>query len=381
GQVWALAQGLAETATPKPPPAEWFKAIDDNSPLEVQGDTVFAAFVNRALKSRKDVAAADDIAGAVTYERLLTGALLMAERFKRVEAPNVGVLIPASVACDVVLFGLYLADKLPVILNWTTGPANLAHAARLTSLTHVVTSRAFIDRTAIAVEGVEYLHVEDARKSMGKVEQLLTLLKVRLMPGRVRRRVPAISPDKPAVVLFTSGSEKAPKAVPLTHVNIMSNQRSGLAVLGLTRRDSVLGFLPAFHSFGMNTTGLLPLETGLRVVRHPDPTDAGGLVRKIVAYKPTVIVATPTFLTYIFDRAKPGDLDSLKLILVGAEKCPDVLFDRSKELAPNATLLEGYGITECSPVVAANIPGAIRRGTIGRALPGVELMVLDLETD
>jgi long-chain-fatty-acid--[acyl-carrier-protein] ligase len=182
-------------------------------------------------------------------------------------------------------------------------------------------------------------------------------------------------------VLFTSGSEKAPKAVPLTHANIISNQRSGLAVLGLTRRDSVLGFLPAFHSFGMNTTGLLPLETGLRVVRHPDPTDAGGLVRKIAAYKPTVIVATPTFLAYIFDRAKPGDLGSLKLILVGAEKCPDVLFDRCKELAPNATLLEGYGITECAPVVSANIPGAIRRGTIGRALPGVDLMVLDLETD
>src|SRR5262245_31967549 len=160
GQVWALAQGMAETATPKPPPAEWFKPINDDAPLEVQGDTVVAAFVHRALKSRREVAAADDIAGAITYERLLTGALMMAERFKKIDAPNVGVLIPASVACDVVLFGLYLAGKLPVILNWTTGPANLAHAARLTKLTHVVTSRAFIDRTGVAVEAVEYLHVE-----------------------------------------------------------------------------------------------------------------------------------------------------------------------------------------------------------------------------
>src|SRR5207302_1362381 len=135
---------------------------------------------------------------------------------------------------------------------------NLAHAARLMSLTHVVTSKAFIDRTGVAVEGTEYLFLEDVRKNLGKVEQLLMLLGVRFRPGRVRRRVPKPAPDQPAVVLFTSGSEKAPKAVPLTHANLLSNQRSGLAVLGLTRQDSVLGFLPAFHSFGMTITGRKP---------------------------------------------------------------------------------------------------------------------------
>jgi long-chain-fatty-acid--[acyl-carrier-protein] ligase len=190
-----------------------------------------------------------------------------------------------------------------------------------------------------------------------------------------------VAPDQPAVVLFTSGSEKAPKAVPLTHANIISNQRGGLSVLGLTRQDSILGFLPMFHSFGMNVTGLLPLETGLRVVHHPDPTDAGGLARKIAAYKPTMLVGTPTFVSYILDRAKPGDLDSLRLIIVGAEKCPDAVFKRCAELAPNALLLEGYGITECSPVVSGNLPGAVRAGTVGKAFPGVELLVLDLDTD
>src|SRR5205085_6037306 len=100
-----------------------------------------------------------------------------------------------------------------------------------------------------------------------------------LMPGGVRRSAPKVAADQPAVVLFTSGSEKAPKAVPLTHTNLLSNQRSGLTILGLTRQDSVLGFLPTFHSFGMNFTGVFPLEAGARVVRHPDPTDAGGLAR------------------------------------------------------------------------------------------------------
>jgi long-chain-fatty-acid--[acyl-carrier-protein] ligase len=234
---------------------------------------------------------------------------------------------------------------------------------------------------AITVEGTEYIHLEDVRKSLGNFERLLTLLKVRFMSDSVRKMIPVATPDQPAVVLFTSGSEKAPKAVPLTHGNIISNQKGGLSVLGLTRKDSILGFLPAFHSFGMNVTGLLPLETGLRVVHHPDPTDAGGLVRKIAGYKPTILVGTPTFMSYILDRAKPGDLDSLRIIIVGAEKCPESVFKRCAELAPHAALLEGYGITECSPVVSANLPTATRAGTVGKPLPGVELLVLDLDTD
>jgi long-chain-fatty-acid--[acyl-carrier-protein] ligase len=381
GQIWALAQGLIEKGPPKPPPPPWFKPIAEDGPLYVKGDTVPAAIVERALSALKDVVAADDMAGAITYDRLLVGALLMAKRFKQLATPNVGLLLPASVACDVALLGLYLAGKLPVILNWTTGPANLAHAAKLMNLTHVVTSKGFIDRTAIVVEGTQYLFLEDTRKGVSKLEALWTLMTVRFMPNRVRKLIPPLRQDQPAVVLFTSGSEKAPKAVPLTHANLISNQRSGLSVLGLTRKDSVLGFLPAFHSFGINVTGLVPLETGMRVIHHPDPTDAGGLVRKIAAYKPTMIVGTPTFVSYIFDRAKPGDLDSPRLIVVGAEKCPDELFRRCGEVAPNAALLEGYGITECSPVVSANLPGATRHGTVGKPLPGVDLLVIDLDTE
>ncbi len=381
GQMWALAQGLVEKGPAKPPPAAWFQPRTGDGPVAILADTLPAAIVARALASPKDVIAADDLAGTITYERLLVGALLMARRFAQVSAPNVGLLLPASVACDLSLLGLYLAGKLPVLLNWTTGPANLAHAAKLMSLTHVVTSRTFIDRTAIAVAGTEYLYLEDVRKGLGTLEKLLTLLRVRFLPGGVRDRVPAVKPDQPAVVLFTSGSEKAPKAVPLTHANILSNQRGGLSILGLTPKDSILGFLPAFHSFGINVTGLLPLATGLRVVHHPDPTDAGGLVRKIAAYQPTMLVGTPTFLSFIFDRAKPGDLDSLRLVIIGAEKCPESLFQRCAELAPHAELLEGYGITECSPVVSGNVPGAIRHGTVGKAFPGVELRVIDLDDE
>src|SRR5262249_31281361 len=206
----------------------------------------------------REVAAADDRSGAMTFERLLIAAWILARRFRKLPGDNVGLLLPASVACDTALMGLYLAGKLPVVLNWTTGPANLEHACKLMSLRHIVTSRLFLDRLAISVP-VAPVFLEDLRGQVGKFEKLKTLLQVRLVSGTITSEVPRPDPDQPAVVLFTSGSEKAPKAVPLTHRNILTNQRSGTVALKVTRRDTMLGFLPAFHSFGLSITGLFPL--------------------------------------------------------------------------------------------------------------------------
>jgi long-chain-fatty-acid--[acyl-carrier-protein] ligase len=383
GGLWAIAEGIAKRMPPKPPPAGWFDPPADDAPLVIPGETVSAAFLNQAMARRKLVIAADDLAGGVTYEKFVVGAWAMSARFRAIEAPNVGLMLPASVACDLAFLGLHLAGKLPVVLNWTTGPVNLAHAVKLMGLTHVITSKAFVDRVRVEVPGAQLVFLEDVRASIGKLALLRRLLAVRLFGGWVKSSLlkgVSNDPHRPAVVLFTSGSEKAPKAVPLTHANIIADQRGCLEALRLQRDNSALGFLPMFHSFGLTVTGLLPLFIGVRVVHHPDPTDSGGLVRKIAAYRPTVIAGTPTFVSYILERAKPGDLDSLKIIVVGAEKAPHALFEKAKQIAPNADVLEGYGITECSPVVSVNIPGAIRPGTIGPPLPCVEVRVTDLET-
>jgi long-chain-fatty-acid--[acyl-carrier-protein] ligase len=383
GELWALAEGLQEKAPPKPPPPGWLDRPAGDAPLSIPGETIAEAVVNQAFARRGELIAADDLAGGLTYEKLLVGAGVMAARFRGLPGANVGLMLPASVACDLAFLGLQLAGKVPVVLNWTTGPANLGHAVKVAGLAHVVTSKAFVDRVQVEVPGAQFLYLEDLRAGVGFFEKLRRLAAVRYFGGPARRSMLSgleRDPNRPAVILFTSGSEKAPKAVPLTHANIISDQRGCIEALRIRQGHSAIGFLPMFHSFGLTVTGLLPLEVGVRIVHHPDPTDAGGIVRKIASYKPTLIAATPTFLGFILDRAKPGDLDSLRIIIVGAEKCPAQVFEKARRLAPDAEVLEGYGITECSPVVSVNRPGHVKPGTIGDPLPNVEVRVSDVET-
>jgi long-chain-fatty-acid--[acyl-carrier-protein] ligase len=380
GQLFALAEGRAPRKPPAPAPPGWSSGPPQVGALRLRGDTVPAAFVEHALAHRRDVLVADDRMGVLSGERLLVAALALSRRLRALPAPKVGLLLPASAACDVALLALLLAGKLPVVLNWTTGPANLAHAAQSLALSQVLTSRVFADRLGVRVEPADFLFIEDLQATIGKWELLRTLLQVRWRPGSVRRTVPTALPDDPAVVLFTSGSEKAPKAVPLTHANLLSCQRGVVAAMDVTREDVVLSFLPPFHSFGLTITTLLPLLTGVRVVHHPDPTDAVNLVHKIRAYGVTLLVGTPTFVHYILERATPGSLDSLRLVAVGAETCPPALVQRCQREAPKATIVEGYGITECAPVVSFNPPSAPRPGSIGKPVPGVAVRVVDLET-
>jgi len=385
GELWALAQGLVEAAQGETleVPENWdAPRANPEAAFFIPAPTILEAIVRQALAHPAEAAAADDLSGVVTYVRLLTGARLMAKRFgllpgAAVPGEAVGLMLPASVAADIAFTALLWARKLPVLLNWTTGPVNLNHAVQVMRIRRVITSRKFIDRLGVKIEGVEYVFLEDIRKSIGKLEALATLLGIRLFPAKLLADLPQTDPNDTAVVLFTSGSEKAPKAVPLTHRNILTGVQVGVSALGFKRGDILLGFLPPFHSFGLVGNVVMPLAGGMRVVHHADPTDAVGLVRKIAAYKPTLLLSTPTFFSYILNAARPADLASLRMVVTGAEKCPDALFARAKKMTPGAVLSEGYGITECSPVVSVSRPDNLRFGTIGQALDGVELLVVD----
>lgn len=379
GELWGLADGQLTGADdgPLPVPAVWRKPPNTKSSTDILAETLSEAFVRRALTHPADVAAADRVSGALTYRRLLVGTRLLGKRLARLQGDAIGILLPASVAADLAFFAMHSAGKLPVMLNWSTGPANLNHAVNKLGIRCVVTSRRLIDRLSIEIQNVEYVFLEDLRNGVGRIEATITLLASYFLPDTFLRNLPPSNADDPAVVLFTSGSESTPKAVPLSHRNLISNVRASLAVIQATRVDAMLGCLPPFHSFGLMGTVVAPILAGIRVVHHPDPTDASHLVSTIADYQTSLLVTTPTFLGHMLSVASPEELRTLRIIVTGAEKCPESLFVRLAKLAPHATILEGYGITECSPVVSGNRPEQIKPGSVGPPVDGVEVCVVD----
>lgn len=383
GELCLLAAGKVQAGeTRLKVPKEWGVAHQDATSQhpEVLAETIPEAFVRRALKNPSEPTIADTLSGALSYRRLLIGATLLAKRIARLEGNAVGIMLPASVAADTALLATMLAGKLPVMLNWTTGPAGLRHATRKLEVRHVISSRRFTDRLGMEVDGVEMFYLEDVRGDISAWEKLRTLLLTYIAPQSFYYNLPQPGVDDPAVVLFTSGSENLPKAVPLSHKNLIANIRGGIDHMDFHRADTLLGFLPPFHSFGLTATALLPVLAGVRVVHHADPTDARMLDRIIDAYKPTLMFATPTFLQYVVSASEPGEIDSLRLVLVGAEKCPPALYKQTMEILPDLALLEGYGITECSPVVSGNRPGNNKPGTIGLPIGCVDTLVVHPET-
>ena len=388
GGLWALADGQLAAADSKATaaPESWtawqqgaHQTYDDPA-SRVLADTIAEAFVRRALANPNQPTSVDGLSGVLTYRKLLVGASLMAKRIAEIPEPHVALMLPASVAADVVFFALHLAGKVPVMLNWTTGPANLAHAVQVTGVKKILTSRKMIDRLGIEVAGADYVFLEDLKAGIGKLEALSMLTKTYLAPKQFLKKLPVQRETDPAVFLFTSGSESFPKTVPLSHRNLMVNIRDGLKILEADPDASLLGFLPPFHSFGLTGNLLLPQLSGIPCVRYADPTDAKGLARTIATYKPSLLFTTPTFLGYILSVCDGDQLHSLKRVITGAEKCPQNVFDQCALKAPEAIILEGYGITECSPVVSANRIGNSKIGTVGVPVPNVQVCIVDVDS-
>ncbi len=379
GGLWALAHGAAPKAPPKPAPAAWAKSPGRQVVPVIEGEHLAEALFHSCLRNRSRPALADDLSGMLTYSRLFLGAFAMSQKLKAYSGDKIGILLPASVATDVALFASFLAGKTPVLLNWTVGPASLKHCAKIAGISHYITSKRFMDRIGIEIEDLKPIYLEELKASLSKWGLIWLALRWKVYPGGFRASIPTTDPESMAVILFTSGSEKAPKAVPLTHKNLLSNQKAGIEHLGFTERDVFLGFLPAFHSFGLNVTSLFPMALGIRVVHHPDPTDGANLAAKIRNYGVSAVLGTPTFVSMILDRSQPGDWDQVRLAVCGAEKLTEPVAATFARHCPKGTIIEGYGITECGPVVAANPPARPKRGSLGLPFPGTEIRLVDPE--
>lgn len=387
GDCLAAASGTLDAgagAEQGPAPDAWFAADalpDAESILELPDcATVLEAFLLLA-RNAPDRPLTADRSGVRTRRQILTGVLALSRRFARLPGKRLGIMLPAAPASQTVWLAAMLAGKEPVMLNWTVGPRNMRHCIELSGISHAVTATALLDQlertgNPVADMPVEWVAADVLASRLTLPEKLRAAAAAFLHCSPLPYSVSHGNTPEVAAVLFTSGSEAAPKAVPLTHRNIMTNASDIAAMLRVRRCDKLLAMLPPFHSFGLLVGLVLPAASGLAAAYHPNPTESSPLIFLVRDYKLTVCGATPTFLDGMLSRVNGSELASLRYAFVGAEKCPDHVYRTFARLCPGASLCEGYGITECSPVVSVNRPGSVVPGSIGHVLPSVKAAIV-----
>ncbi len=374
----AIGQTQAEEAL-KPIPVSWF--IPEN-PVETaiprNCRKITETFLVLAKRQPDFPLLADQSSGVLTNRKIILAILALKNVIEKVPGDRVGIILPACAAFFPVFMATLYAGKTPVLFNWTVGARSLAACAKKSGVQHILSSKLVIQK--LAERGTDFspvedsfLFLEDLKKEITPGMKLLALLRSRFS-WRVLRK--ANVPENVAII-FTSGSESEPKAVPVTHWNGLQDIEYSMTPMHLRRDDSIIGMLPPFHSFGLLINGILPALTNIRIIYHSDPTDGNMLKRLITAYRASMIVGTPTFAEGILKDALPEEVETIRIIITGAEKCPANALALFRQKCPRAYFLEGYGITECGPIVAVNEPEAMKLGTVGKILGCTSWMICD----
>jgi acyl-[acyl-carrier-protein]-phospholipid O-acyltransferase/long-chain-fatty-acid--[acyl-carrier-protein] ligase len=319
----------------------------------------------------KKIAVEDPVAGKLTYGKLLTGAAVLGAKFRTMFAEdNIGVMLPNANGAAATVLGLMTAGKVPAMLNFTAGAANILSACKAAKVEHVLTSRAFVTQAKLGPvveelqKQVKIVWLDDLRAQVRLFDKLRGLFhKARPL---VRR-----APDDPAVILFTSGSEGTPKGVVLTHRNILSNAAQAAARIDFHSGDKVFNILPVFHSFGLTAGTILPLISGVPVYFYPSPLHYRVVPELIYISNATIIFGTDTFLNGYARTAHPYDFRSIRYIFSGAEPVKASTRETYMEKF-GLRILEGYGVTETAPVISINTPMYNKSGTVGKIMPGME---------
>jgi acyl-[acyl-carrier-protein]-phospholipid O-acyltransferase / long-chain-fatty-acid--[acyl-carrier-protein] ligase len=359
------------------------------------------AFIRTAKSVPNDWAITEVKGEPTSYRRLLTGALLFSRHFKHAEGTNIGMLVPTTTAGAISNMAALIAGKTVVNLNYTASPEAVSSAIEQAEIKTVISSRQFVKRLsakgmdfAPLLKQIKVIYLEDLAKKITLSQRISTMAIATLLPSRIIKAL-YCSPcdlDDTAAILFSSGSEGAPKGIMLSHRNIMANLKQIADVLNIREDDTVMATLPLFHAFGLTVTCFMPLIEGIPVVCHPDPTDAVAIGKGVAKYRATMLCATGTFLRLYSRNRKlvPMMFDSLRIVVAGAEKLnPDVrdLFERRF----HKPILEGYGCTETTPVAGVNLPDTLsihswtvqvgnKPGTVGLALPGSTFKIVDPDT-
>jgi acyl-[acyl-carrier-protein]-phospholipid O-acyltransferase / long-chain-fatty-acid--[acyl-carrier-protein] ligase len=348
--------------------------------------TLFTALLRAARTHGRDkIIIEDHERQPLTYRRLILASLVLGDKLAMLSRRNeaLGVLLPTANGMAVTLLGLNAFGRVAALLNYTAGLRNLRAAVDTGVIKTIVTSRRFIAMAKLedvvdelakheVAPGqlLKIMYLEDVRASIGSRDKARGLWRS-WSADRFHRRH-GLRADQPAVILFTSGTEGMPKGVVLSNINLVANAEQIFKHADgmLTVNDTVLNPLPMFHSFGLTAATLMPLLSGMRTVLYPSPLHYKQVPELIAKTGANVLFATDTFLQGYARAAGPGELKTVRYVVAGAEKIKDQT--RATWAQFGATVLEGYGATECSPVLACNLPYSNGPGTVGPLLPGIE---------
>ncbi len=338
--------------------------------------SIFFAFLERARKSGGGTVAVIDGDGKkISYKDIVRGAFALggpiAKRTTKDEA--VGILLPTGAGVVISLFALHGCGRIPAMLNFTAGVKNLKQAAKSAKITKVLTAKKFIEIAKLEKlvedlsDELEFIYLEDVREEIGLPDKLRAIFGP-LIPSMLAHQP---NPDATGVILFTSGTEGSPKGVVLSHKNVLANVEQISNHVELDPNDVFFNPLPAFHCYGLTAGSLWPIIQGHPVVFHPSPLQTKIIPKRIFETSSTVLFATDTFLQQYMRASDEGGMSSLRIAVCGAERVRDETRQKA-ETKFAFQVLEGYGVTEASPVLAANQPEDIRNGTVGKMLPTIE---------
>jgi acyl-[acyl-carrier-protein]-phospholipid O-acyltransferase/long-chain-fatty-acid--[acyl-carrier-protein] ligase len=342
--------------------------------------TVMEAVIQAAAThGRSRVAVEDPVTGALTYKRLLIGAAVLGSKLMPMAAEGraVGVMLPNANGAVLTILGLMTTGRVPAMINFTAGAANILAACRAAQVDTILSSRTFIEKAkltnlaAVIEKEIRIVYLEDVRASVTIVDKIRGLLKA-------KRPLVERKPDDWAAILFTSGSEGVPKGVVLSHRNMLANAAQAAARIDFGCEDKVFNVLPVFHSFGLTVGVVLPLVSGVRIYLYPSPLHYRTVAELIYAVNATIMFGTDTFLAGYARVAHPYDFRSLRYILAGAEPVKEATRRAYMEKF-GLRILEGYGVTETAPALALNTPMFNKFGSVGRILPGMEARLEKVE--
>lgn len=338
-------------------------------------------FIRTAKKNGKKLAIVDRMRETrLTFSRSLIASLMLAEKMKAYKKDGfIGVMIPNSAGSMLTILGIIMAGKVPVMINYSTGAAdNCEYAQNKCGFKTIITSRALCEKIACRlIPGMVF--IEDIMEKITTKDKLRAAVISKLPTPILLKTIHQGEPDDNLVILFTSGSEKDPKAVQLTHRNMGSNIKDIFVVLDLKDEDIVLSNLPFFHVFGHNVNCWLPLIRGLTAVTYPNPLDYQKIVDIVREENVTIMVGTPIFFMGYLRKSKTGDFKSVRIAVTGADKAPDILREGYMK-KHNLVVYEGYGCTETSPVVSLSIGENVRPGSIGKPFPSVQVKIADINS-